>query len=143
MRTVLTAAMVVSSTMFKVYDPPNSETRVSKLFLNFPVVNTTCEAIHVQFQIKKLVFTIISIAPEGSIRLTPRFGWQVFTLIKMNRTNRAIASKFGIISLNLDVCKKILLVFFSTVSMLSKVLQIFVIFMSSILWPNTRNTTCK
>ncbi len=25
----------------KVYDPPNSETLVSKLFLNFPVVNTT------------------------------------------------------------------------------------------------------
>ncbi len=104
MRTVLTAAMVVS-TMFKVYDPPNSETRVSKLFLNFQVVNTTCEAIHVQFRIRKLVFTIISTAPEGSIRLTPRFGWQVFTLIKMNRTNRAIASTFGIINLNLDVCK--------------------------------------
>ncbi len=31
MRTALTAAMVVPSTMFKVYDPPNSETLVSKL----------------------------------------------------------------------------------------------------------------
>ncbi len=40
-RTALTAAMVVPSTMFKVYDPPNSETLVSKLFPNFPVVNTT------------------------------------------------------------------------------------------------------
>ncbi len=40
-RTALTAAMVVLSTVFKVYDPPNSETRVSKLFPNFLVVNTT------------------------------------------------------------------------------------------------------
>ncbi len=30
-RIALTAAMVVPSTMFKVYDPPNSETWVSKL----------------------------------------------------------------------------------------------------------------
>ncbi len=68
-RTALTAAMVVPSTMFKVYDLPNSETLVSKLFLNFPVVNTTWEAIHVQFPIRKLVFTIIPnpIAREGSI----------------------------------------------------------------------------
>ncbi len=40
-RTALTAAMVVPSTMFKVYDPPNSETQVSELLLNFPVVNMT------------------------------------------------------------------------------------------------------
>ncbi len=60
--------MVVPSTMCKVYDPPNSETLVSKLFPNFPVVNTTWEAVHVQFPIRKLVFTIIPIACEGSIR---------------------------------------------------------------------------
>ncbi len=60
--------MVVPSTMFKVYDPLNSETLVSKLFQNFPVVNTTWEAAHVQFPIRKLVFKIILIAREGSIR---------------------------------------------------------------------------
>ncbi len=38
---VVRTAMVVPSTMFKDYDPPNSETRVSKLFPNLPVVNTT------------------------------------------------------------------------------------------------------
>ncbi len=65
-RTALTAAMVVPSTMFKVYDPPNSETLVSKLFPNF-AVNTIWEAVHVQFPIRKLVFTIIPIAREGSI----------------------------------------------------------------------------
>ncbi len=59
--------MVVLSTMFKVYDLPNSETLVSKLFQNFPVVNTTWEDIHIQFPIRKLVFTIILIASEGSI----------------------------------------------------------------------------
>ncbi len=63
----MTAAMVVTSTMFKVYDLSNSETRVSNLFPNFPVVNTTWEAVHVQFPIRKLVFTIIPIAREGSI----------------------------------------------------------------------------
>ncbi len=68
-RTALTTAMVVPATMFKVYDPPNSETLVSKLFPNFPVVNTTWEAVHVQFPIRKLVFTIIPIACEGSISL--------------------------------------------------------------------------
>ncbi len=68
-RTALTAAIVVPSTMFIVYDPPNSETRVLKLFPNFPVVNTTWEAVHVQFLIRKLVFTIIPIAREGSIRV--------------------------------------------------------------------------
>ncbi len=61
-RTALTVAIVVPSTMFKVYDTPNSETLLSKLFLNFPVVNTTWEAVHVQFPIRKLVFTIIPIA---------------------------------------------------------------------------------
>ncbi len=35
-RTALTAAMVVPSTMFKMYDPPNSETQVEKLLPNFP-----------------------------------------------------------------------------------------------------------
>ncbi len=48
-------AAVVPSTKFKVYDPPNSETLVSKLFLNFPV-NTTWEAIQVQFLIRKLIY---------------------------------------------------------------------------------------
>ncbi len=52
--------MVVPSTMFNVYDTPNSETHVSKLLLNFPVVNMTWEPVHVQFPIMKLVFTIIS-----------------------------------------------------------------------------------
>ncbi len=64
---VVRTVMVVPSTMFKVYDPPNSETLVLKLFLNFPVVNMTREAIHVQFPIRKLIFTIIPIAREGSI----------------------------------------------------------------------------
>ncbi len=40
---------------------------VSKLFPNFPVVKTTREAVHVQFPTRKLVFTIIPIASEGSI----------------------------------------------------------------------------
>ncbi len=65
-RTALTAAMVVPSTMFKVYDPPYSETLVSKLFQNFPVINMTWEAVHIKFLIRKLVFTIIPIAHEGS-----------------------------------------------------------------------------
>ncbi len=71
MRTALTAAMVVPSTMFKVYGPPNSETLVSKLFPNFPVVNMNDEAVHIQFPIRKLVFTIIPIAHEGSISYNP------------------------------------------------------------------------
>jgi len=53
--------------MFKVYGRPISGIWVSKLFLNFPVVNTTSEAVHVQFLPRKLVFTIIPIAREGSI----------------------------------------------------------------------------
>ncbi len=68
-RTALTAAMVVPYTMFKVYDPPYSETLVSKLFQNFPVINMTWEAVHIKFLIRKLVFTIIPIANEGSIIL--------------------------------------------------------------------------
>ncbi len=55
-RTALTAAMVVPSTMFKVYDPPNSETLVSKLFQNFPVINMTWEAVHIKFLIRKLFY---------------------------------------------------------------------------------------
>ncbi len=55
--------------MFKVYDPSNSETLVSKLFLNFSVVNTTQEAVHVQFLMRTLVFTIIPTAREGSINM--------------------------------------------------------------------------
>lgn len=42
-------------------------TRVSKIFTKLPVVNMTSKAIHVQFPIRKLVFTIIPIAREGSI----------------------------------------------------------------------------
>ncbi len=66
-RTVLTAAMVFPSTMFKVYDPYNLEILVSKLFQNFQIVNTTFEAVHIRFPIRKLVFTIMPIAREGSI----------------------------------------------------------------------------
>ncbi len=66
MRTALTAAMVVPSTMFKVYDPPYSETLVSKLFQNFPVINMTWEAVHIKFLIRKLVFTIIPIVIIGN-----------------------------------------------------------------------------
>ncbi len=51
-RTALTAAMVVPSTMFKADDPTNSETRVSKYDL-----------------IRKLVFTIIATAREVSLSL--------------------------------------------------------------------------
>ncbi len=80
-RTALTAAMVVPSTMFKVYDPPNSETLVSKLFQNFPVINMTWEAVHIKFLIRKLVFTIIPIAHEGSnILISHLFRMIVWTL---------------------------------------------------------------
>ncbi len=48
--------MVVPSTMFTVYDPPNSETRVSKCISEFPSKNTI---VHVQFSTRKLAFKII------------------------------------------------------------------------------------
>uniref|UniRef100_A0A673ICM9 Cerebellin 7 n=1 Tax=Sinocyclocheilus rhinocerous TaxID=307959 RepID=A0A673ICM9_9TELE len=62
-----TTAMFLSSDIFKVYCSPNSETQVSKLSLSFSVVNSTREAVHVQFVTRKLLFTIIPIAREGSI----------------------------------------------------------------------------
>lgn len=53
------------SAIFNGYATPISGTRVSKLFPNFPVVNTTSEGVHVQCLPQKLVFTIIPIAREG------------------------------------------------------------------------------
>ncbi len=41
-------------------------TRVSQFFQSVPVVNTTWEAVHVQFLIRKLILMIIPIAREGS-----------------------------------------------------------------------------
>lgn len=59
--------MFLSSAIFKVYGSPNSETQVSGICQSFPVVYMTGEAVHVQFPTRKLVFTIILIAREGSI----------------------------------------------------------------------------
>lgn len=53
------------TTIFQVYGLPNSETCLSKLSQSFPVVNTTLEAIRVQFLTRKLVIAIIPIACEG------------------------------------------------------------------------------
>ncbi len=85
--------MVVPSTMFKVYDPPSSETQVSKLFLNFPVVNMTWEAVRIQFLIRKLIFMIIPIAREGSISLQEIKGLvhpKVLTLISLQTSKISV-----------------------------------------------------
>ncbi len=71
--------------MFKVYDPPNSETLVSKLFPNFPVVvNTTGEAVYVQFPIRKLIFPIIPIAREGSMSYVLFKSYEVQKIFQKN-----------------------------------------------------------
>ncbi len=72
------------------HDPPNSETWVSNLFPNFPVVNTTWEAIHVQFSIRKLVFTIILIAREGSIGQTYFSEGQIQSSVRWPRELNAL-----------------------------------------------------
>lgn len=54
--------VVLPCAMFKVYGTSNSETWVSKLSLSFP------DGVHVQFLPRKLVFTIIPIALEDSIK---------------------------------------------------------------------------
>lgn len=61
--------------MLEVYGLSNSETLVSKLYYSFPVVNITWEAVHVWFPTRKLGFTIILIAREGSIKKL----WLVWT----------------------------------------------------------------
>ncbi len=61
---VVGTPLFVPSNMFNVYGPSNSETLVSKLSPSFTVVNTTLDAVHVQFPTRKLIFTIVR---EGSI----------------------------------------------------------------------------
>ncbi len=63
MRTALTAAMVVPSTMFKVYDPPNSGVKII-----YEAPSSKYDFKGHSFLIRKLVFMIIPIACEGSIR---------------------------------------------------------------------------
>ncbi len=55
-RIALTAAMVVPSTMFKVYDPPNSETPSRN---EFPSSKYDLRGVHIYFPIRKLVFTVL------------------------------------------------------------------------------------
>ncbi len=56
--------MFLSSAILKVYGLSKSESRLSTLSQHLPVVNTSREAIHVQFLTRKLIFTIIAIAYE-------------------------------------------------------------------------------